>query len=87
MGQASARVLCTKHASVPEHDDASASGPSKTRIDFFNQDDRNALAAYGRPSRTRADRLEETQRRSLQLIWREEITGLKARAPEAQWRR
>jgi hypothetical protein len=45
----------------------------ENEIDFFNQDDRNALINMGAHLELARIVLEETQRRSLQLIWREEM--------------
>ena len=45
----------------------------ENEIDFFNQDDRNALVNMGAHLELARIVLEETQRRSFQLIWREEM--------------
>jgi hypothetical protein len=45
----------------------------ENEIDFFNQDDRNALINMGAHLELARIVLEETQRRCFQLIWREEM--------------
>ena len=45
----------------------------ENEIDFFNQDDRNALVNMGAHLELARIVLEETQRRCFQLIWREEM--------------
>ena len=45
----------------------------ENEIDFFNQDDRNALVNMGAHLELARIVLEEARRRSFQLIWREEM--------------
>jgi hypothetical protein len=59
----------------------------ENEIDFFNQDDRNALVNMGAHLELARIVLEETQRRSFQLIWREEMKPRlegKIRRPEVR---